>query len=177
MVDQSCAFNVSLASFNRVGRSYWLARRDLVRRAQRYRERLGIKMAGPHAPAATLSGGNQQKVMLAKLLASDVRIMAVEEPTQGVDIGGRSQIHYLLREFAAQGNGVLVYSTDLTEVLAVADRVGVFRHGALTRMLPTSELTEHQLAALVVGDQIRDDDVAPQPVHVDAVSISQGGGS
>ena len=116
--------------------------------------------------------------MLAKLLASDVSIMAVEEPTQGVDIGGRSQIHDLLRDFVARGNAVLVYSTDLAEVLALADRVGVFRHGALAHMLPTAELTEHQLAALVVGDQTRDDASPPGPLGAaEAVSTSQGGGS
>ena len=178
VVAQSCAFNISLASFDRVGRPGWLARRRLIRRALDYRDQLDIKMAGPNAPAVTLSGGNQQKVMLAKLLASDVSIMAVEEPTQGVDIGGRSQIHDLLREFVARGNAVLVYSTDLAEVLALADRVGVFRHGALAHMLPTAELTEHQLAALVVGDQTRDDASTPGPLGAaEAVSTSQGGGS
>jgi ABC-type sugar transport system ATPase subunit len=153
VMPQSCAFNVSLASFGRVARRGWLSRRRLLRRAQQYREQLDIRMAGLEVPAATLSGGNQQKVMIAKLLASDVRVMAIDEPTQGVDIGGRSQIHELLRDFVADGNAVLVYSTDLTEVLALADRVGVFRHGALAHLLPAAELDEHQLAALVVGDQ------------------------
>jgi len=152
VIEQSVAFNISLGSFARVGRLYWLSRRSLIRRAEYYREELGIKMPTPTAPAVALSGGNQQKVMLAKLLASNVRVMVVEEPTQGVDIGGKSAIHDLLRAFVTEGNAVLVYSTDLSEVLGLADRVAVFRHGALTHVLPTAELAEHQLAALVVGD-------------------------
>ncbi|WP_123026702.1 sugar ABC transporter ATP-binding protein [Mycolicibacterium stellerae] len=177
VIAQSCAFNISLASFGRVARAgFLLSRRRLIRRAQDYRDQLDIKWAGPHASAATLSGGNQQKVMLAKLLASNVRVMAVEEPTQGVDIGGRAQIHDLLREFVANGNAVIVYSTDLAEALALADRVGVFRHGALAHMLPTAELTEHQLAALVVGDRMGDDGSTPGS-RVHPVSVSHGGES
>ncbi|WNG87817.1 sugar ABC transporter ATP-binding protein [Mycobacterium sp. ITM-2016-00317] len=158
VVEQTCAFNVSLASFDRVGRSAWLSRRMLHRRAEDYRTRLGIKMAGLDVAAATLSGGNQQKVMIAKLLASDTKVMAIEEPTQGVDIGGRAQIHELLRDFVAEGGkAVVVYSTDIAEVLTLADRVAVFRHGALAHVLPANDLDEPTLAALVVGD--------PQPAQ------------
>ncbi|CAN5860676.1 sugar ABC transporter ATP-binding protein [soil metagenome] len=153
VVEQSCAFNISMASFRRVARRSWLSRRRLHSRAEHYREQLDIRMGGPDAPAATLSGGNQQKVMIAKLLASDVRVMAIEEPTQGVDIGGRSQIHALLSDFVADGNAILVYSTDLAEVLALADRVAIFRHGALAHLLPAADLDERRLAALIVGDQ------------------------
>ncbi|ORJ56961.1 sugar ABC transporter ATP-binding protein [Mycobacterium simiae] len=151
VVGQSCAFNISLASFGRVGRCGWLSRRRLFRRAEHYRNQLGIRMAGPGVPAGTLSGGNQQKLMIAKLLASDVRVMAIEEPTQGVDIGGRVQIHGLLHDFVADGNAVLVHSTDLAEVLALADRVAVFRHGILCHLCPAADLDERGLAALVVG--------------------------
>ncbi|BBX62105.1 ribose import ATP-binding protein RbsA [Mycobacterium saskatchewanense] len=151
VVGQSCAFNVSLASFGRVSRYGWLSRQRLLRRAEHYRDLLGIRMAAPDVPVATLSGGNQQKVMIAKLLASEVRVMAIEEPTQGVDIGGRAQIHDLLGDFADKGNAVLLYSTDLAEVLALADRIAVFRHGHLAELWPASELDERDLAARVVG--------------------------
>jgi ABC-type sugar transport system ATPase subunit len=149
---QSCAVNVSLASLGQVARAGVLSRRRLVARAEEYRRRLDIRMTGPEVPAAVLSGGNQQKVMVAKLLASRVRVMVVEEPTQGVDIGGRAQIHDLFRDFTAGGGAVVLYSTDVAEVLALADRIGIFRHGQLTRLLPAAELDEHLLTALTAGE-------------------------
>jgi len=152
VLGQSCAVNISLASLGEVARHGQVSRRRLVDRAEDYRRRLDIRMAGPEVPAAVLSGGNQQKVMVAKLLASGVRLMAVEEPTQGVDIGGRAQIHDLFRDFTAGGGAVVLYSTDVSEVLALADRVCIFRHGRLTHVRPVDELDDHRLTSLTSGE-------------------------
>jgi ABC-type sugar transport system ATPase subunit len=85
-------------------------------------------------------------------LASGVRLIAVEEPTQGVDIGGRAQIHDLLREFTGAGGAVVLFSTDVREVLGLADRVAVFRHGRLQHVQPAAELDEARLTALGAGE-------------------------
>lgn len=147
VVGQSCAFNVSLASFGRVFPLRLAVAAVPAPSRRTLRDPLGIRMAAPDVPVATLSGGNQQKVMIAKLLASEVRVMAIEEPTQGVDIGGRARIHGLLGDFVDKGNAVLLYSTDLAEVLALADRIAVFRRGHLAELWPASELDERDLAA------------------------------
>jgi ABC-type sugar transport system ATPase subunit len=152
VLEHSCAVNVSLASLGQVSRAGRISGRRLHRRAEEYRTRLDIRMAEVTAPASSLSGGNQQKVLVAKWLASGVRLIAVEEPTQGVDIGGRAQIHDLLREFTAGGGAVVLFSTDVHEVLALADRVAVFRHGSLQRLHAHTDLDQAQLTALAGGD-------------------------
>jgi ABC-type sugar transport system ATPase subunit len=162
VLSQSCAVNISLASLHKVARHGQLSGRRLLDRAQEYRHRLDIRMTGPEVPAAVLSGGNQQKVMVAKLLASGVRLMAIEEPTQGVDIGGRAQIHDLLRDFTADGGAVVLYSTDVAEVLALADRVCVFRHGRLTHVQSAADLDDHRLTSLTSGEE---DDAPPVTAH------------
>ncbi|SFL39089.1 sugar ABC transporter ATP-binding protein [Geodermatophilus ruber] len=152
VLEHSCAVNISLASLGRVSTAGRVSRRRLLRRAEEYRNRLDIRMPSLGAPASALSGGNQQKVLVAKWLASGVRLIAVEEPTQGVDIGGRAQIHDLLREFTAAGGAVVLFSTDVREVLALADRVAVFRHGCLSRVHAFDDLDQARLTALTAGE-------------------------
>nr|WP_269330219.1 sugar ABC transporter ATP-binding protein [Kineosporia babensis] len=148
---QSCAVNMSLSSLARISRAGMVSARSLRQRAEHFRSRLQIKMGDVNAPISSLSGGNQQKVMVARLLAAQFQIMAVAEPSQGVDIGGRSQIHDLLREFVDGGGSVLLFSTDTDEVLALADTVYVFRHGEMIHHADREHLDEHSLAALVAG--------------------------
>jgi ABC-type sugar transport system ATPase subunit len=145
---QSIATNISLASLDSVARGGVLSHRAIRERAERYRDSLSIKLASVHAPVSTLSGGNQQKVMLAKWLASGVRVLVVEEPTHGIDIGGKAQVHDLLRRFAADGGTVIVASTDVGEVLDVCHRIGVMRHGALTQVVDAAAVTRARITAL-----------------------------
>ena len=148
VADQSIAVNMSLASLDSVSRGGVLRHRAILERAERYRSSLAIKANSVRAPVSTLSGGNQQKVMLAKWLASGVRVIVVEEPTHGIDIGGKAQVHALLRRFAEDGGSVVVASTDVGEVLDLCHRIGVMRHGALTHVLSASELTSARITAL-----------------------------
>lgn len=146
--DASVAINISLPSLRSISRGGLLASKRLERRANEYREKLGIRLASIHSPVRTLSGGNTQKVMIAKWLASGVRILVVEEPTHGIDIGTKGQVHALLREFAAKGGSIVVTSTDVPEVLSLCDRVAIFRHGAMTDLILTSELSERVAAGM-----------------------------
>jgi rhamnose transport system ATP-binding protein len=99
--------------------------------ALRFIRELEIKAYGPEAPGLSLSGGNQQKVSLARWLATEPRLLILDEPTQGVDVGAKSEIHRIIRELAAEGLAVLLISSDLPEVLGMSDRVAVMRGGRL----------------------------------------------
>jgi ABC-type sugar transport system ATPase subunit len=150
--EQSIAVNVSLASLGRVSTGGWVKRSRLLERADGYRSSLDIRTTSVRAAVKTLSGGNQQKVMLAKWLASGVRILAIEEPTHGIDIGGKVQVHELLRELASEGGAIVVASTDVHEVLDLCDRVAIMRHGRLLEVLESGKLSRAELAAAGARD-------------------------
>jgi rhamnose transport system ATP-binding protein len=111
---------------------------------------LAIKTSAVDAPASTLSGGNQQKVALARWLAVKPKILILDEPTQGVDVGAKSEIHKLIRRLAAQGMAVLMISSDLPEILGMSDRIAVMRGGTIVVMLPGNS-TAHDVMAAALG--------------------------
>jgi len=143
--DQSVAMNICLASLRSVSSGGWVRLGAVNKRGETYKEQLDIRTYSVKAAAKSLSGGNQQKVMLAKWLASQVKILAIEEPTHGIDIGGKRQVHDLLRAFADEGGTILVASTDVAEILQLCDRIAIMRHGSLTDILSTEELTQHDI--------------------------------
>jgi ribose transport system ATP-binding protein len=101
--------------------------------------------------ASCLSGGNQQKVAIAKLLATRPSVLLMDEPTRGVDVGAKSEIHHLLRDLANQGVGVVVISSELPEIIGLCDRALVIRNGRLAGELAASEMTEEKLLRLASG--------------------------
>jgi ABC-type sugar transport system ATPase subunit len=164
VLEHSVADNMAMASLRAFSRAGFVSHGRIRERAEHFRGLLQIRCRDVGAPVATLSGGNQQKVLIAKWLASGVRILVVEEPTHGVDIKGKGQIHDLLREFADNGGSVLVASTDVHEIVELCDRIALFRHGSLMELLATAELSgsdvavkgvsgaEHLLEQLVEGE-------------------------
>jgi ABC-type sugar transport system ATPase subunit len=152
ILDQTVAENIALASLERTSRGPLLNRRAIDDQARRYADELDIRMPSIHAPVSSLSGGNQQKVLIARWLASGVRVLVIDEPTHGVDIAGKLQIHALLRTYAQQGGAVLIASTDVDEILALCDRVGVMRHGALASLQSTEALSHLDVAVLGVEE-------------------------
>jgi ribose transport system ATP-binding protein len=106
---------------------------------------LAIKSDGLDGPVAGLSGGNQQKVVIGKWLMTKPRIVLLNDPTRGIDVGTKQEIYQLLRQLAQQGTAVLFYSTDYDELIGCCDRVAVFYDGTIVRMLQGAELTEHNL--------------------------------
>ncbi len=113
--------------------------------------RLSVKCAGPHQPARQLSGGNQQKVALGRLLRNGADILLLDEPTRGVDIGAKQQIYRLIDDLACDGRAVLVVSSYLPELLGTCDRIAVMCRGELTPALPVSEWTEHGIMLAATG--------------------------
>jgi ribose transport system ATP-binding protein len=105
---------------------------------------LGIRARSPSQPVRTLSGGNQQKVVIGKWLAMEPRVLVMDEPTAGVDVGSKGEILEMIRAFADAGNGVLLISSELPELLAVSDRVVILRDGAVERVIPRGEIRHEE---------------------------------
>jgi len=106
---------------------------------------MNIRARGPSSMVSSLSGGNQQKVLLGRYLAEEVDILLVEEPTRGVDIGAKSEIYRLLRDFASRGGAVLVLSRETVELIGLCDRIYVMHHDTVAAELPAATATEHQI--------------------------------
>jgi ribose transport system ATP-binding protein len=113
-------------------------------------KRFAVKVAHPHRPVRLLSGGNQQKVVIAKWLGTDPDILILDEPTAGVDIGTKSEILDMIRELASAGKAVIVISSEYPELLAVSDRVLVLRDGSIIRDIPRSEIADEEYLQLAV---------------------------
>lgn len=140
--------NLSLASLTRMAKGGMIdfgAERGLIRR---YIDRFRIKTPTAEQPVGLLSGGNQQKVVLAKWLATDPKVLIVDEPTRGVDVGTKAEIYAMMRELAAQGLAILVISSDLPEILTISDRILVMREGHLMGEISHAEATEERIMAL-----------------------------
>ncbi|MBX9583292.1 MAG: ATP-binding cassette domain-containing protein, partial [Gemmataceae bacterium] len=146
-LDMGIADNVISAAGNRFGR--W--RFDAAGRDRTVTElcgRLRVVCRGPAEPVRNLSGGNQQKVVLARWLLADPKVLIVDEPTRGVDVGAKAEIHALLFDVARRGAAVVVISSDLPEVLAVADRILVMRDGRLAGELAGATAAEEDVMRL-----------------------------
>ena len=115
------------------------------------KESLSIRMAGPDIPVRFLSGGNQQKVAIAKWLLTDARVYLLYDPTRGIDVGAKQEIYELMRRLASEGHGILFFSTDLAEVVGLCDRALVMYEGAIARELRGPALTEANLVSAAVG--------------------------
>ncbi len=136
MLDRSIVRNVSLVSVGTLpSRTPWLRPAEMLGAARRQIERLRIKVGHPEDPAGSLSGGNQQKVVIGKWLEVAPRILLLDDPTRGVDVGAKREIYLLVRALADEGRIVLFRSTELPELVGLADRILVFYRGALTEEL------------------------------------------
>jgi len=144
--------NLSMAIHHRLFPRGWLRPAAEQTLTRDYIRELAIKCTGPDAPAGSLSGGNQQKVSLARWLAAEPRLLILDEPTQGVDIGAKSEIHKIIRRLAETGLPVLLISSDLPEILGMSDRIGVMRGGRLAAVLPGSS-DAHTVMAAALGQE------------------------
>ncbi|WMD21639.1 sugar ABC transporter ATP-binding protein [Achromobacter seleniivolatilans] len=144
--------NISSMALARISSRFGLLRRHAERRlAMDLGAKLKLKSDGVAIDAASLSGGNQQKVAIAKLLATKPAVLLMDEPTRGVDVGAKSEIHHLLRDLANQGVGVVVISSELPEIIGLCDRALVIRDGRLAGELAASDMTEERLLRLASG--------------------------
>jgi len=149
---KSVASNITLAKLDEYASRLGLidAQRETAD-AGKFRDRLSIKAHNLGIAVGTLSGGNQQKVMLAKWLNTDPRILIVDEPTRGIDIGAKAEVHRIIRQLAAEGVAIVIISSDLPEVLSLADRVLVMREGRLVGSFAGADATDETVMRLAVG--------------------------
>jgi ribose transport system ATP-binding protein len=147
-MDLDVGGNITLARLKRFSRAGFIQTAREEEAARESVARLDIKTPDTRAAAPNLSGGNQQKVVLAKWLLTDPKILLLDEPTKGIDIKGKAEIYRLIEELAARGLGVILVSSELPELLALSDRIIVLREGRLAGALDRSEATEERIIEL-----------------------------
>jgi rhamnose transport system ATP-binding protein len=157
---ESITTNITLPVLERYCNSLGLIDKQReAKDADGFRQQLNIKAASLDVEVGTLSGGNQQKVMLAKWLNTNPGLLIVDEPTRGIDIGAKAEVHRIIRDLAAQGVAVIIISSDLPEVLSLADRVLVMREGRLVGEFSGVQATQESVMQMAVGAD-RQDEVA-----------------
>jgi rhamnose transport system ATP-binding protein len=151
-VEQSLVANVTLATLNRYTSALGLIDRDQERAdAEALRQRLGIRAPSLSTPVSQLSGGNQQKTMLAKWLNTHPKVLILDEPTRGIDVGAKADVHKFIDELATSGIAIMLISSDLPEVIAMSDRVAVMREGSLIGIYPRRDATQERIMTAAVG--------------------------
>jgi rhamnose transport system ATP-binding protein len=155
ILEMSVARNTTLAILRRLARFAFVNVRAERSLAERFVERLGVKTATTDAAVGDLSGGNQQKVALARWLATDPAVLILDEPTQGIDVGAKAEIHRLMGELAARGLAILMISSELPEVLGMSDRIAVMRGGTLAGTLERADATQEKVLALALGHSLQ----------------------
>jgi ABC-type sugar transport system ATPase subunit len=142
--------NITLPILDRISTAGWVRDAEERTLAQQYFDRMRVKAPTLDTPALGLSGGNQQKLVMAKWLAADAQVLLIDEPTRGVDVGAKAEIHGLIREFAASGRAVVLVSSDLPELLSLATRLLIMREGVLVGERPAG-IDEPEAMRLMVG--------------------------
>jgi ribose transport system ATP-binding protein len=150
LLDQAVYRNVSLSTLSRFSRAGFLDSASERRRAEELTTSLDVRPAGVGRPVRNLSGGNQQKVVLARWLLRECKVLLLDEPTRGVDVGARTEIYMLVRRLADEGVAVVVVSSEVEEVLGLSDRVLVVREGAVVHEGPATDIDESEVLDLVM---------------------------
>ena len=151
LLDFPIAQNISLPNMAAHASAFMVARAREKQTAEEQRVNLGIKAPGVSVRTGSLSGGNQQKVVLGKWLAMNPAVMMLDEPTRGIDVGAKAEIYRLMRQLADSGVALLMISSDMEEVIGVSDRVAVMHEGGIAGVLERHEVTEENVLRLAVG--------------------------
>ncbi len=151
----SIAENISVLPFlKRAGARLSLKRLDFAKEralGNEYKDKLRIRCASPQQNITELSGGNQQKAIIAKWLAADSDLFIFDEPTRGIDVGAKSEIYQIMRQLAQAGKGILMVSSELPELLSVCDRIAVYRHGSIAAVLANADATEENIMQMATA--------------------------
>lgn len=142
--------NITLPSINRLSRFGSMNFRREKEIARNYIERLSIKTPAVFAPVSTLSGGNQQKVALSRWLEIGPAVLILDEPTQGIDVGSKAEIHGLMSQLAARGVAILMISSELQEILGMSDRIAVMRNGTIAGVVSRADSTQESILAMAL---------------------------
>jgi ABC-type sugar transport system ATPase subunit len=143
--------NITLPTLKRLAVLGWVRRRAEEAVAREYFDLMSVRAPSMHVMSAGLSGGNQQKLVLARWLAARCRILLVDEPTRGVDVGAKAEIHGLIDKLAADGSGILLISSEMPEILNLSTRLIVLRHGRMAGGLSRDEYSQEAVMRLMAG--------------------------
>jgi ribose transport system ATP-binding protein len=151
IVDLPIRSNITLPALSRYASAGLVSRERESRTAAEMCKKLGVKTPSPETEAANLSGGNQQKVVLAKWLSLNPRLLIFDEPTRGIDVGAKAEIYQLMRDLAKSGVAIMMISSDMEEILGESDRIAVMHEGRITGILDREEACEEAIMKLAVG--------------------------
>jgi monosaccharide-transporting ATPase len=151
--DLSIRENIVTAALPRLSRAGFVSEKEQNELVERFMSRLDIKASGPDQPVGELSGGNQQKVMLARWLCLEPKVLILDEPTQGIDVGAKAELQQLIAELAEGGLGVVMIDSEPEEIIEGSDRVIVLRDGAVAGTLSGEELNEQNLVRMIAGNE------------------------
>ena len=147
--------NISLNNYGKYRRNHWfIDRKREVAATEAAMGQVRVKAQGPHARVDTLSGGNQQKVVIARWLNHQMKILIFDEPTRGIDVGAKAEIYALMRAFAAQGNAIIMISSELPEVIGMSDRVCVFRSGGIVATVEDESINAQQIMTFATTGRV-----------------------
>jgi rhamnose transport system ATP-binding protein len=151
--------NISLPTLSRyLNRAGLVSQRKEIATAEEFREKLSIRTPSVKVDIDKLSGGNQQKVMLSKWLNADPKLMILDEPTRGIDVGAKAEVHHMVNDLAAEGLGIILISSDLPEVMAMSDRILVMREGRQMGIFDREEATQENVMTAAMGQSaVRDE--------------------
>jgi ribose transport system ATP-binding protein len=151
MLNRSLADNLTATRFAPVSRWGFISNARQRSCTERWMRRLDVRAQGPAQAAAELSGGNQQKIALGRLLHHEAKILLLDEPTRGIDVGSKAAIYKLMGELAVEGKAIVFVSSYLPELIGVCDTIGVMSRGVLTDARPVGEWTEHGIISVAIG--------------------------
>jgi len=151
MVNRNVADNLTVTRYGPVSRLGFINARRQRQTARDWMQRLDVRAQSPAQSVNELSGGNQQKVALGRLLHHEAKILLLDEPTRGIDVGSKAEIYKLMGELAAQGTAIVFVSSYLPELLGVCDTIGVMCRGVLSSLKPAGEWTEHRIISAAIG--------------------------
>jgi ribose transport system ATP-binding protein len=151
----SCVANITLPAVRRATRGGWLIHSKETTAARSIGKSLAIKWAHPDAKVSSLSGGNQQKVAMARLLYTDADVLLLDEPTRGIDVGAKVDLYRAIGELARRGKGIVVVSSYLPELFGICDRIAVMSRGILGDPADVKELTPEAVMHLAVGGEVQ----------------------
>jgi putative multiple sugar transport system ATP-binding protein len=150
ILNEDIKSNITLANLAGVAWHGVIDERREAEVAERYRAKLNIRSSGILQKVLNLSGGNQQKVVLSKWLFADPKVLILDEPTRGIDIGAKYEIYTIINDLAANGKGVIVISSEMPELLGICDRLYVMNEGRLVGEMPTGEASQEKIMASIM---------------------------
>jgi ribose transport system ATP-binding protein len=153
LLNRSLADNLTLTRYKPLSRFGFISERLQRETTTHWIQRLGVRAQEPSQKIGELSGGNQQKLAIGRLLHQDATILLLDEPTRGIDVGSKAQVYRLIGELAAEGKAIIFVSSYLPELLGVCDTIGVMCRGVLSEVRPAAEWTEHTIIAAAINQK------------------------